>query len=79
MRKNVGTAEQLIKMIEINGGISSDEYTPNHQAEVRRKVKHVKLLMWLYKCLGFENWYEITTENINEWVDKLSSLTPANF
>jgi hypothetical protein len=30
MSKNVGTAEQLIKMIEINGGISSDEYTPNH-------------------------------------------------
>ena len=58
-------------MIEINGGISPEDYTPNYQTEMRRKLKHAKLLMWLFKCLGFQNWYEITTENIDEWVEKL--------
>lgn len=67
-------------MIDLNGGtISSQEYTANEEKDNIRRVKHVRILMSLFKQLDFEDWHTITLENLYEWIEKLSKLTPDRF
>jgi len=35
--------------------------------------------MSLFKQLDFEDWHTITLENLYEWIEKLSKLTPDRF
>jgi hypothetical protein len=76
MSKNVCTADQIIKTIEINGGkFNADNYTVSRERELLRKTKYVRILMNLFKELEFEDWHSITVESLSEWIKKLSSLT----
>lgn len=76
MSKNVCTADQIIKTIEINGGkFNADNYTVSQERELLRKTKYVRILMNLFKELEFEDWHSITVESLSEWIKKLSSLT----
>lgn len=64
-------------MIELNGGtISSQEYTVNLEKDMIRKAKHVRILMYLFKQLDFDDWHTITIENLTSWIEKLSKLSP---
>jgi predicted RNA-binding protein with EMAP domain len=65
MSKNVSTADQIIKTIEINGGkYDSDNYTVNQERELLRKTKYVRILMNLFKELEFDDWHSITVETL---------------
>jgi Fic family protein len=76
MSKNVSTADQIIKMIELNGGrASSQDYTASEEDDLARKVKHVRHFMNLFKELNFDDWHTITVENLQEWMKKLSRLS----
>ena len=76
MSKHVSTADQIIRMIDLNGGrISSQDYTPNYDKDHERKKKHVRHLMNWFKELDFNDWHEITVDTLHEWITKLSSLS----
>ncbi len=72
MSKNISTADQLIKTIELNGNcVDASGYTPSAERDYKRKVKLVRILQNLFKELNFRNWFEITPETVNVWIEKL--------
>ena len=79
MSKNVRTGDQLIKVIEMQGGITSANYTPNYEADQVRRQNHVKIMMALLKQLAFENWHEVTLENLDSWIQKIHKLKKKDF
>lgn len=53
-------------MVELNGGrLSAQDYTVNEEKELERKVKHVRVLMNLFRELDFEDWHTITVETLH--------------
>ena len=79
MSKNVRTGDQLIKVIEMQGGITSANYTQNYEADQVRRQNHVKIMMALLKQLAFENWHEVTVENLDSWIQKIHKLKKKDF
>lgn len=77
MSKNISTADQLIKTIELNGNcVNTSGYTLNPEREYRRKERMTKILQNLFKELNFRNYFDITPETVNEWIEKLQKLSP---
>lgn len=77
LSKNVSTAQQLIKAVELNGGIISDaEYTQNFAADAARKHQHAKFLMFLCRQWKIPEWWTITPDNLELWIQKMAKFKP---
>ena len=73
--KTVSTADQLIKMIELNGGVLSNAgSTPDYVKDNARRERHCKYLMFFARQFQIPNWWTVTTDNLNQWVEKFSKI-----
>lgn len=77
MSKNVSTAEQIIKAVELNGGrVNSSAYTSKPEEDRERHDRLALILMFIARSFDLPKWYEITGDNYTEWLDKILKLTP---
>lgn len=78
MSRNQNTAEQLIKKLELNGNcVDASSYTADPKKDYKRKILFVRILQNLFKELNFKNWFDIEPESVDEWIQKLQQLSPA--
>jgi hypothetical protein len=75
MSKNVSTADQIIKAIQLNGGqINSQPYTSDCNLDKARHKRMMLIVMYIAKTYGIENWYTIDERNLNDWIQRVTNM-----